>query len=66
MRFDDLGTKINHISDHLATNVTYLNESLELLESRTNKTINDNFSRLDQKVENLEENELPALKKARI
>ena len=66
MRFDELGTKINQMSGHLASNVTYLNESLELLDSRTNKTISDNFSKLNQKVDNLEENELPALKKVRI
>ena len=66
VRFDALDTKVDAISNDLASNLTEINTSLEFLESQTNVTVTADVSKLEQKFDELESKQLPALKKDRI
>ena len=66
VQFDALDTKIDAISNDLASNLTEINTSLEFLESQTNVTVTADVSKLEQKVDNLETEQLPTLIKDRI
>ena len=66
VQFDALDSKIDAVSNDLASNLTEINTSLEFLESQTNMTVTADVSKLEQKFDDLETEQLPALKKDRI
>ena len=66
LRLDALDTKVDAISNDLTSNLTEINTSLELLASQTNVSVSSDVTQLEQKVDSLESEQLPALKKDRI
>ena len=54
------------MSDEIASNLTDISSSIENLELQSNEAISSNVTKLEQKVDKLENEELPALKKAPI
>ena len=65
-RFDALDTKIGAVGNDLASNVTEINTKLELLESQMNVSVSSDVQKLQQKLDELESEQIPALKKDRI
>ena len=65
LRFDELDTAIENITNDLASNLTDINTSLQLLESQKNltETVTSNIAELQQKFEKLEAEDLPAMQK---
>ena len=65
LRFDELDTAIENITNDLASNLTDINTSLELLESQKNltETVTSSVAELQQKFEKLEAEDLPAMRK---
>ena len=53
------------MSNDLASNLIEINESMDLLESQTNVTASSNVTKLQEKVDKLETEQLPSLKKDR-
>ena len=66
LRFDALDTKIGVISDDLASNVTQINTNLEQLESKLNVSVSPDVEKFQQKLDEFESEQIPALKKDRI
>ena len=66
LRFDSLDTKIDAISNDLASNLTEINTSLELLEAQSDEVLSSEVTKLQRKFDELESVELPALRKERI
>ena len=54
------------MSDEIASNLTDISSSIENLELQSNVAINSNVRKIEQKVDKLETEELPAVKKAPI
>ena len=54
------------MSDEIASNLTDISSSIENLELQSNVAINSNVRKIEQKVDKLETEELPAVKKALI
>ena len=65
-RFDALDTKIDAIKTDLASNVDEINTNLELLGSQVNVSVSSDVQTLQQKLDELESKQIPALKKDRI
>ena len=67
LRIDALDKKIDAISGYLASNLTEINNSLELFGSQTNVTeISSYIAQLHKKIDRLEVEDLPFLKQDRI
>ena len=58
-----LDTKIDAISNDLASNLTEINTNPELLGSQNNVAVNSNIAQLEEKFDELKTEELPALQK---
>ena len=54
------------ISDDLASNVTQINTNLEQLESKLNVSVSPDVEKFQQKLDEFESEQIPALKKDRI
>ena len=63
LRFEELDTKVDDISNHLASNLTEIFTSLDILEARMNSS---DVSHIQQRLDKIETEGLPALKKDRI
>ena len=63
LRFEELDTKVDDISNHLASNLTEILTSLDILESKINSS---DVSHIQQRVDKIENEGLPALQKDRI
>ena len=66
LRLDALDTKTQELSNYLVSNITEINSSLQLLESSDIHSISSTVNELQQKIDKLELEDVPYLKKDRI